>query len=81
MTQTELDRQVFEIIADHFSVPVESISRQTTASDVRGWDSVEHVALLMNLEDQLGIEFDIERVGTLSDVGEFIDECARLLGR
>ncbi|EBU7498114.1 acyl carrier protein [Salmonella enterica subsp. enterica serovar Enteritidis] len=79
MTENEIQRAVFDIIAGHFNVPIETISRDTVASDIADWNSVEHVALLMEMEDKLGFEFDIERIGDLGDVGEFVDECARLL--
>jgi acyl carrier protein len=58
------------------------LSRETTARDVEGWDSLMHVTLLVNVEKEFGVKFSSGEVGSLKDVGEMEDLIdARLTSR
>ncbi|WP_085808853.1 acyl carrier protein [Sphingomonas sp. TZW2008] len=72
--------RVRAIIADFFSVPVAAVSDDTVVDDIPGWDSTTHVGLILEVEDRLGIEFDVARITAFRDVGDLIDECARACG-
>lgn len=38
-----------------------------------GLDSLDLVSLLMNLQDEHGVEFDLDRVGEIQRVGDLVD--------
>lgn len=42
---------------------------ETTAADVPGWDSVEHVNLMFTLEDEFGVQFRGNELAELPDIG------------
>ncbi|HEX8232785.1 MAG TPA: acyl carrier protein [Caulobacteraceae bacterium] len=75
----EISRQVRETIAGFFQVPAERVNDGTVVDDIQGWDSTRHVGLILELEDQLGIMFDVERISAFENVGELIDECVRMV--
>ncbi len=54
------------------------ITRDTRAMEVRGWDSLSHTVILMNLEDGFGVRLPIERVLRLNTVGDLVDLIAEL---
>ncbi|QYU66400.1 acyl carrier protein [Leptolyngbya sp. 15MV] len=56
-----------------------TVSPRTVAGEVEGWDSVSHVGLILAVEDEFGIVFDIDRIGELRDIGDLIAECERTL--
>lgn len=72
--------RVHAILADFFEVPADTITDATVTDDIPGWDSTSHVGLILTVEDELGIEFDVARITAFQDVGELVDECAALLG-
>jgi acyl carrier protein len=41
-----------------------------TARDVPGWDSFNHINLIIQIEEEFGIRFTNEEVSQLSNVGE-----------
>jgi acyl carrier protein len=43
---------------------------EMTAKDVAGWDSLNHVNLIIQIEEELGIKFRNDEVARLVDVGE-----------
>jgi acyl carrier protein len=53
------------------------VTTEAVVLDFEGWDSTTHVGLILELEEALGIEFDVERVSSFENVGELIDECER----
>ncbi|MFP1632874.1 acyl carrier protein [Zhengella sp. ZM62] len=78
MKYENISESIKSIISLHFDYPIEKINAETTALDIPGWDSVENVALLMAIEDALNFEFDIEKIGSLENVGELIKEAEML---
>jgi acyl carrier protein len=70
--------QTAKIIRDTIQCGQVPISRATRAMDVRGWDSLSHTMILMNLEDGFGIQLPMDRVLRLGTVGDLIDLIAEL---
>jgi len=49
------------------------VSRETTAADVAGWDSLTHVTLMLGVEKRFAIRFKSAQVAALKSVGELVD--------
>jgi acyl carrier protein len=39
------------------NIPIEKISEKTSQENVENWDSIKHMALVLSLEEELGIRF------------------------
>lgn len=59
-------------IVEETGVSAESISLDTTAADVEGWDSLAHVRIMLNIEARAGQPVDIDASYAASTVGELI---------
>ncbi len=44
-----------------------------TAHDVEGWDSLNHVQILFTLEQELGIQFPINEIQDLNNIGDLVE--------
>jgi acyl carrier protein len=75
----ELITRVSEIASDHFNQPGLSLSRDKTASDIEGWDSIAHIQLMMRLEEEFGIRFKTAEVSAVNNVGALVDRIRDLL--
>jgi acyl carrier protein len=51
---------------NQFTVP---ITESTTAADVPGWDSLNHVVLLLEFEERFGVTLSAEETAELPNVG------------
>jgi len=60
-------KKLAAIMADHLGIDVSEISESTTFEEL-GVDSLDTVEFVMKLEEDLGIELELE--GTLANVGE-----------
>ena len=63
-----LDKLKIEI-SRYFNTDINKLNPDTKASDIDGWDSLEHANLLLHLENIFQIEFDLEDIIDLEDLG------------
>jgi acyl carrier protein len=49
------------------------LTPQLTARDVEGWDSLNHILLVVAVEQRFGIKFSTGEIDGLENVGQFID--------
>ncbi len=65
---------VSQVVVRVFHLPEKvEISRATTASDVKGWDSLSHAMLILGVEEEFGIDLPLDRTYELANVGELVD--------
>jgi acyl carrier protein len=62
-----------DVFHDVFEDDSIAISRDTTAKDVEGWDSFNHVRLIVAVEEKFKISLSTAEVADLRNVGELID--------
>ena len=75
----DIETRVRGYVAEQLKVPVERITRETTADDVEGWDSMAHAEIVLGLEDEYGVEFDPAELVSMEDVGALVDAIAAKL--
>jgi acyl carrier protein len=39
---------------------------------VEGWDSLAHVRIMIAVEEELGVRFDMSEITSLNDVGDLV---------
>lgn len=67
------------ILEDVLDEPVPVITEATVAKDVPAWDSLNHVRLLVHIEQAYGISFPVDAVERLENVGALIQLVNRLI--
>ena len=72
MTSTIFD-QVRAIAADIFAVPPEAITPDTSPQTVESWDSVQHLNLVLALEEKFGIQFEPEEMEQMHTLGQIAE--------
>ena len=70
----EVRQTIADVIDD---ANVGAISETTTAEDVEGWDSVQHVRILMALERNLKFRFSNDEIEKLKSVGDLVTVISR----
>jgi acyl carrier protein len=64
-----MDRQIAKIFQDLFSVSPARCTDTLSPEQVEGWDSVNHMTLVLTLEQTFGVQFAPEEISELSNVG------------
>ena len=73
MTREEIFGRLNEVFRDVFDDDSISVTDTTTADDIEDWDSLEHINLVVAVEKEFGIKFNIGEVNTMKNVGEMVD--------
>lgn len=76
MTTAERINTILRDVFDDESI---EITRETTADDVDGWDSLSHVNVILAVETTFNIRFGPKEVLTFRNVGDMIDCIERKL--
>lgn len=73
MTRQEAFEKVTEIFRDVFDDEELVIVDETNSDDIEDWDSLEHITLIVAMEKEFNMKFDIKEVNKLKNVGEMVD--------
>ncbi len=77
MDREEVYSRLKEVFLDVFDKEV-ALSDTTTAADVPGWDSLNHITLIGTIEDEFDIKFPMKDVVHMKNVGELVDKIIEL---
>jgi len=77
---TEAFTAIAKTISQVLGIASGTISRETNAKSVQGWDSLAHSTIMLAIEKDLGIQFADEELLAFSCVGEIVDRTEQLLG-
>ena len=70
-----LPQTFLELAADVFGVGAETLSSDTAFGSIEGWDSVNHLRLVMETEAKFGKPIPLEAVPNLKTLADFGRYC------
>jgi len=70
MQAEEITMLVAEVFQEVLDIDDLVLTRETTADQVDGWDSLAHVRIVIAIEQAFGIRFDTAEVAGLTNVGD-----------
>jgi acyl carrier protein len=76
MTATVFN-EVRQIVADLFNVPVDHVNAESSPDTFENWDSLQHLNLILALEQSSGLQFtpeEIEQMLSVHSITMLIDE-------
>lgn len=73
MTREEVYERLNAIFRDVFDDESITVWDETTADDVDGWDSFEHINLVVAIEEEFSFKIPMGKVITMKNVGEMVD--------
>ena len=73
MSREEIYKGLDEVFQDVFDDESIHVTDSTTADDIEDWDSLEHINLVVAIENKFGIKFNMNEVTSFKNVGEMVD--------
>ncbi|MDX9747718.1 MAG: acyl carrier protein [Paludibacter sp.] len=64
----EVEQRIIQIMASTFAVEASQITTTTSRSELKNWDSLGQLRLVMQLEAEFGISFSIDDIPELNSV-------------
>ena len=62
--------QIRTVASDLFRVSPEHISAASTPQSIEAWDSIQHLNLVLALEEKFGVELSPEEIEQMTSIGE-----------
>jgi len=63
-----------EIFRDVFDDETIVLTNETTQDDIEDWDSLEHINLVVAIENHFNVKFNMGEVTAFKNVGEMVDK-------
>lgn len=73
MQRSEILKKLNEIFQDVFDDDSIEVTEETTSSDIEDWDSLTHITLISEVEDEFDVKFSMKEVVGMKNVGEMVD--------
>lgn len=73
MTRSEISASINNLLGQIVEQDDLELNDSMTSEDVVGWDSGNHVRLMMAIEAEFGIRFDVEELSAPENVGALVD--------
>lgn len=80
MTEPEIYAALTEVFHQVLEDDSIVLTPTTTADDVEGWDSMNHIFIVVELEKRFGIKFHAAEMEELKNVGELVHLVKQKLG-
>jgi acyl carrier protein len=68
MTNNDLLQRITQTISAVLDINPEKISRETSSQNVHNWDSLNHIKVVVSLEEEFEMEFDPEEISVMTSV-------------
>jgi acyl carrier protein len=65
-----LFEQIRAMASDLFGVPVEQITAASSPQTLENWDSIQHLNLVLAVEEKFGVQLSPEEIEEMKSVGE-----------
>lgn len=68
MTASTFER-VRSVASDIFGVPVDKITAESSPQTIDNWDSMQHLNLVLAIEEKFGVQLDPEDIEQMKNIG------------
>ena len=72
VTENAIYAELNQIFRDTLGDEKISLTPETTADDIPGWDSMNHIFLVVEVERRFGIKFKAAEMEEVRNVGELV---------
>ena len=77
-------RDVFEmlntIFRNNFDDESIILNEETSSADIESWNSLKQINLIVAIQDEFKIKFNIDEVNAMNDVGKIVDFILEKIG-
>jgi acyl carrier protein len=79
MQQQEIYARLTKVFRDVFDDESLVVTPEMTANDVKEWDSVNHITLVVAVEEEFGIKFKTAELEKMKNVGHMVEQIEKKL--
>ncbi|MCI9270117.1 MAG: acyl carrier protein [Dorea sp.] len=80
MSREEVFEKLNMIFRNNFDDDGIILSDATSSADIEDWDSLEQINLVVAIQDEFRVKFNIEEVNAMKNVGEMVNYILEKIG-
>ncbi len=61
--------EVRNIASDIFGIPADGITAESSPETIENWDSMQHLNLVLAIEEKFGVQLDPEDIEQMKNIG------------
>jgi acyl carrier protein len=61
--------QVRSVASDIFGIPADRITAETSPETIENWDSMQHLNLVLAIEEKFGVQLEPEDIEQMKNIG------------
>jgi acyl carrier protein len=61
--------RIYAIVSRVFRVPLGAIHDNASPDTIENWDSLQHLQLILALEEEFGLQFSVDEIAAMQTVG------------
>ena len=61
--------QVRNVASDIFGIPAGKITAESSPETIENWDSMQHLNLVLAIEEKFGVQFEPEDIEQMKNIG------------
>jgi acyl carrier protein len=65
--------EIRELMSKLFSIEIETISNNATQKEISKWDSLQHLNLIVEIEDKYDISIDPEDISAMISIDKIVE--------
>ncbi len=73
MSRNEIFEKLNTIFRNNFDDDDITLNENTSSVDIEDWDSLEQINLVVAIQDEFKVKFNIDEVNAMENVGEMVD--------
>jgi|TARA_B100000767_G_C19273166_1_gene332228 acyl carrier protein len=77
MSKKNIEIEVKKIISKCFNFEIKNINNATTSKDIKKWDSIGQIRLILMVENKFKIKVNQKKYGELFSLKSFVDYISR----
>lgn len=68
----DLERRIRQVMADILHLDADRIDDSTTTDSAEHWDSANHISLVLALEEEFAVSFDVAEIESMLSFGDVL---------
>ena len=76
-----MKKRVFELVSQIMDIPEENVTSESSNLNLTGWDSLNHLSLVITIQEEFNVEFSDEQIIGMTNVAFIVSALEYLTGK
>jgi len=74
-----MNDRVFKVVSQVLNVPLAQINLESSPDNLKSWDSLKHMNLVLALEEEFDVQFSEDQIVDMLDIGLILESLKEVM--